>query len=134
MVITLSNLPANVEQALLSRASAEQKPVESLVLEVVARELGVALPEACDSNRQVESNSDSTLGGSSEHAPLDTSVTTYTKNEYGAILVRPATTDAAGNPLPVKRDLSDIAGTWVEDPEFDAALEDQNRIDWELWQ
>jgi plasmid stability protein len=33
-----------------------------------------------------------------------------------------------------KRDLSDIAGTWAEDPEFDAALEDQRRIDWELWQ
>lgn len=33
-----------------------------------------------------------------------------------------------------KRDMSDIAGTWVEDPEFDAALEDQRRIDWELWQ
>jgi plasmid stability protein len=33
-----------------------------------------------------------------------------------------------------KRDLSDIAGTWAEDPEFDAALGDQRRIDWELWQ
>jgi len=33
-----------------------------------------------------------------------------------------------------KRDLSAIAGTWEEDPEFDAALEDQRRIDWELWQ
>jgi hypothetical protein len=32
------------------------------------------------------------------------------------------------------RDLSDIAGAWAEDPEFDAALEDQRRIDWELWQ
>jgi len=33
-----------------------------------------------------------------------------------------------------KRDLSDIAGTWKEDPEFNAALEEQRRIDWELWQ
>ena len=32
-----------------------------------------------------------------------------------------------------RRDLSDIAGTWVEDPEFDAALVDQDRIDDELW-
>jgi plasmid stability protein len=30
---------------------------------------------------------------------------------------------------PIKRrDLSDIAGTWVEDPEIDAALQDQRRI------
>jgi hypothetical protein len=31
------------------------------------------------------------------------------------------------------RDLSDIAGTWVEDPEFDAILAEQRRIDPELW-
>lgn len=34
----------------------------------------------------------------------------------------------------VTRDLSDIVGTWEEDPEFDAALEDQRRIDPEMWQ
>jgi len=35
---------------------------------------------------------------------------------------------------PVKRrDLSDLVGTWVEDPETDAVLRDQRRIDPELW-
>jgi plasmid stability protein len=38
------------------------------------------------------------------------------------------------SPTKIKRDLSGIAGTWEEDPEFDAALQDQRRIDWELWQ
>ena len=32
-----------------------------------------------------------------------------------------------------KKDLSDIAGTWIDDPEVDAALRDQDRIDPELW-
>jgi hypothetical protein len=32
-----------------------------------------------------------------------------------------------------RRDLSDIAGTWIEDPEFDAAIADQDRIDDDLW-
>jgi hypothetical protein len=32
-----------------------------------------------------------------------------------------------------QRDLSRMAGTWVEDPEFDGAIEDQDRIDEELW-
>lgn len=32
-----------------------------------------------------------------------------------------------------RRDLSDIVGTWVEDPEFDAAIADQDRIDDDLW-
>ncbi|HVR09975.1 MAG TPA: hypothetical protein VMW75_18165 [Thermoanaerobaculia bacterium] len=31
------------------------------------------------------------------------------------------------------RDLSDIAGTWVEDPDFDRAIADQDRIDEHLW-
>jgi len=31
------------------------------------------------------------------------------------------------------RDLSDIAGTWQEDPEFDAAIADQDTIDPDLW-
>jgi len=32
-----------------------------------------------------------------------------------------------------RRDLSDIVGTWIEDPEFDAAVADQDRIDDDLW-
>jgi len=34
---------------------------------------------------------------------------------------------------PPRRDLSDIAGTWVEDPELDRALSEQRAIDEELW-
>jgi plasmid stability protein len=35
---------------------------------------------------------------------------------------------------PVKyRDVSDIAGTWVDDPELDAVVADHDRIDEELW-
>jgi len=31
------------------------------------------------------------------------------------------------------RDLSDVAGNWVEDPEFDAIMREQDRNDPELW-
>ena len=31
------------------------------------------------------------------------------------------------------RDLSDIAGTWVDDPEFDAIMKEQDQIDPEMW-
>lgn len=31
------------------------------------------------------------------------------------------------------RDLSDIAGTWKEEPEVDEAFRDQRRIDPDLW-
>ena len=34
---------------------------------------------------------------------------------------------------PVYHDLDGLAGTWVADPEFDAALEAQDQIDPELW-
>ena len=31
------------------------------------------------------------------------------------------------------RDLDDIAGSWVEDPQVDAVLQEQRRIDLEAW-
>lgn len=33
----------------------------------------------------------------------------------------------------VQRDLSDIAGTWVEDPAFDEAVAEFDRVDPEQW-
>jgi len=35
--------------------------------------------------------------------------------------------------LAERRDLDDLAGTWVEVPEFDAAIEEQSRIDKAAW-
>ena len=35
---------------------------------------------------------------------------------------------------PAQRDLSDIAGTWVAEPDLDRILADQRRIDPGLWQ
>ena len=32
-----------------------------------------------------------------------------------------------------RRDLGDIAGTWVEDPAFDDVMRDQDRVDPDLW-
>ncbi|MCK6554235.1 hypothetical protein L6Q96_06565 [Candidatus Binatia bacterium] len=32
-----------------------------------------------------------------------------------------------------RRDLSDLAGTWADDPECEAELEAQDRVDVELW-
>ena len=34
----------------------------------------------------------------------------------------------------VKRDLSDIAGTWQEDSAFDRAIQEQQKIDEAIWQ
>ena len=31
------------------------------------------------------------------------------------------------------RDLTDVAGRWLDDPELDAAIAEQDRIDQELW-
>ena len=33
----------------------------------------------------------------------------------------------------VYHDLDDLAGTWVDDPDFDRAIEEQHRVDPELW-
>ena len=34
---------------------------------------------------------------------------------------------------PVQRDLSDIVGTWREDPEMDKVFEEQRHVDPEMW-
>jgi hypothetical protein len=36
-------------------------------------------------------------------------------------------------PLVRRRDLSDLAGKWVEDPEFDKIMAEQDQIDPEMW-
>jgi plasmid stability protein len=41
-------------------------------------------------------------------------------------------TGLSGAPLR-QRDLSDIAGSWQEDPEFDRAIADQHKIDEAMW-
>jgi plasmid stability protein len=32
-----------------------------------------------------------------------------------------------------RRDLGDVAGSWIEDPQVEAALADQRQIDEDLW-
>ena len=39
---------------------------------------------------------------------------------------------AAGEPV-IVRELRDLAGTWADDPEFDAALAAQDQSDPDLW-
>lgn len=34
---------------------------------------------------------------------------------------------------PPRRHVADLAGSWIEDPEFDRAIADQDRVDEELW-
>jgi plasmid stability protein len=36
--------------------------------------------------------------------------------------------------VPVQRDLTDVVGTWQSDPEMERILQDQRKVDPELWQ
>jgi len=50
------------------------------------------------------------------------------------VAVEALTVGAGLGDKPVKRrDLSDLVGTWVEDPEFDAIIKEQDQIDPEMW-
>ncbi len=79
MQYTIRNVPKTVDSRLRDRAKKEGKSLNQVVLEAIARALGIPSEPA----RQ--------------------------------------------------RDLSDFAGTWSEDPEFDRAIEDQDRVDEDLW-
>jgi hypothetical protein len=107
MSITLDNLSPTAEQALVVRATAENKSVDRVASEIIESALGVA------ANANPSSGKKRDLSFLSEGPPLE-----------------PEVLDALAAK---RRDLSDLAGTWVDDPEFDAALEAQSQIDPELW-
>jgi plasmid stability protein len=55
------------------------------------------------------------------------------KKSLNSILVE-VLSAAGGNESNTKfRDLKELSGTWVEDSDFDAAIEAQNQIDPALW-
>jgi plasmid stability protein len=80
MQYTLRNIPKRIDQALRQRARAENKSLNQVAIEALARALGMTREEV-------------------RH-----------------------------------RDLSDLAGTWLEDPDFDEAVAEQEVIDEEMWQ
>jgi hypothetical protein len=79
MQYTLRNIPPKLDAALRRKAKAENRSLNDVAVQTLARALGLG--------------------------------------------------DAAF----VHRDLRDLAGTWVDDPDFDEALAEQDRIDREMW-
>jgi len=55
------------------------------------------------------------------------------KKPNEAALRAPAPEFEAASKPARKRDLSDIVGTWQEDPAFDEAIADQDKVDEEMW-
>jgi len=56
------------------------------------------------------------------------------RKSLNAVAIEALIRGAGLSEAPVRmRDLSDIAVTWQEDPEFDQAVAEQDRIDEQLW-
>ena len=68
---------------------------------------------------------------------LDSELRRRAKNEgksLNAVVIESLVRGAGlGETAPRYRDLSDIVDTWVEDPEFDIAIADQDQVDEHLW-
>lgn len=123
MEITLQNISLPLEQALVTRASSEGKSVDRVAIEVLESGLGVPVSK-------LDSDQSRDLSFMWEDGALEPEVVQALEGQR----VNELPSDASGKVTPKKyRDLSDIAGTWVEDPEFDAILAEQRRIDPELW-
>jgi hypothetical protein len=134
MVITLTNLPAEIEEALQRKAEAEGKSVDRVTVDILARGLGVRHNETkCssdDSLKELEGRAkisekviSQTLVATGQNGPDDHAGAAFEEQRKRATM-KPGT----------RRDLTFITGTWVEDPEFDKILEEQRRIDPDLWQ
>lgn len=118
MVITLQNIPAEIEEALQRKATEEGKSVDRVTLDALARGLGV--------------NSQATANGTEKVHELANPVGQQSTSDEMKSLYEEQRRIATLEPGK-KRDLSFIAGTWVEDLEFEAALEEQRQIDPEMW-
>lgn len=70
-------------------------------------------------------------------SPVDTELRRRARTEgksLNAVAIEALIRGAGLSEVPVRmRDLSEIAGTWREDPEFDQAVAEQDRIDEQLW-
>jgi len=70
-------------------------------------------------------------------SPVDAELRRRARTErksLNAVAIEALVRGAGLSEAPVRmRDLSDIAGTWQEDPEFDQAVAEQDRIDEQLW-
>jgi hypothetical protein len=70
-------------------------------------------------------------------SPVDDELRRRARTEgksLNAIAIEALIRGAGLSEAPVRmRDLSEIAGTWQEDPEFDQAVSEQDRIDEQLW-
>ena len=117
MTIVLDNLPPNVTEALAKQAQLEGKSLQDVTAEAVVRSVA-ATPPKWDLSQYIGSMTE-------EGAQAIEEVVRWRENggENGGGPVRVELTG------PPKRDLSDIAGTWVDDPEFDEAMKDFERID-----
>ena len=76
---TIRGIPTRINSRIRSKASKEGKSLNSVIIEVLSRGLGLT------------------------------------------------------DEMPKYNDLDDIIGTWVEDPEFDAAVKEMDQVDQDLW-
>jgi plasmid stability protein len=129
MVITLTNLPAEIEEALQRKAAAEGKSVDRVTLDIIARGLSLDSPEeGCQSDpaQQKFAERVATVKKTLNDAfriPNQKRDTTFHEEQSKATL-QPGT----------KRDLSFLAKDGPLEPEVLQALEDQRQIDPDLWQ
>ena len=104
MHYTPQQIPGDIEQALRARAAAEHKSVDAALIDALARGLGVEQPQ-----------------------PVK-------RRELSDVAGRGLTDDEMQKDFEAqRRDLAGVIGTWESDPDTEAILEEQNRIDPELW-
>jgi hypothetical protein len=118
MTITLSNLPDDVERALLERARAEQKSVDQAAVDAMARGLGVRTQEP-GKHREL-----SDIAGTrrNDDPGFEAAI-----REQGLIDWEEWCDGAT------RRDLTGIAGQHLITPEMKEVFAEQRRIDTELW-
>jgi hypothetical protein len=110
------NIPGEIDLALRARAAAERKSPENVILDGLARDLGVCI--SCEKKPELS----------------EAAETTAVDREFEAALRDQRLIDwEAWSDGVKRRDLSGIAGQHLITPEMKLVFAEQRRIDPELW-
>lgn len=106
MHYTLYDIPDELDRALRKQAADQHKSLDAVIIDLLSGCLDIKTSPTSAKKRDL-------TGIAGQHLITDEMKEVFAENR--------------------RVDYSEIAGTWETDPETEAILEEQNRIDPELW-
>jgi hypothetical protein len=117
MHYTISNLPDEIDRALRAKAEVEKKPLEAIIVDLIANGLHIKPQRTTDTPLQADDAQEGVFGTDTEAILREQNCIDWEQWWDGV----------------KRRDLTGIAGRRLITPEMKAVFAEQRRVDPELW-